>query len=270
MDERVLERIVARSLSTIKQSGMIALSIGGVFTATLFWVILRALFGKIEGVLHFPLLCMAASVTIVPLALIALPIASRYVHHRSNTTPPPLVEFFQHHWKSLLIIFGGALATVIIELALTVVVALWCGFESLPVVGTALYIISSWVPTLIILLMATTLTISSLLLVSLSAALAQTAFIEHKTIWFDMTRRLRQGWVCRVKLILLGTLPSALLFAVATSWTMKGAPQNVEFCASLFRVAAFSVVGAPLFIFFVHMAVESDRYVQYLISRRGK
>ena len=267
MEERIFERIVTRSTAAISQSGLVLLSSTGVFIATLFWIILRAIFFQVGGVMRLPLVCICAAFCLLPLSLLVLPIASRYLRSRTGKEPLTMQEFFRQHWKHIAALFLLAMGAVIGEVALGIVAGLWCGFESIPVVGTALYILSSWVPTFLVFFMAAGVLSAGAALASLGAALAQNPAIEQKAFWTELFSHLRCHWLARLKLLVIGLIPLILLYGVAISWTMKGMPKSIEFCASFFRVSVFSLVGGPLFMFFVHMSVEADRYVQWLTSK---
>lgn len=270
MEERIFERTIERSWSAIPGSGLMLLSSTGVFMATLFWIVLRAIFGQVEGVMRLPLFCICAAICLLPISLVLLPIASRYVRHRAGEEPLALQEFFRLHWKHAAALFLLATGVVVGEVALGILAGLWCGFESIPVVGTALYILSSWVPTILVFFMAVGVLLAGAALMSLGAALAQNPAIEQKAFWVELFSHLRCHWFARLKLLIVGFIPLIVLYAVAISWTMKGVPRSVEFCASFFRVGIFSLAGGPLFMFFVHMAVEADRYVQWLTAHKHR
>jgi hypothetical protein len=270
MDERIFERTIERSARATPRSGMILFSSAGIFGSTLFWIILRAIFAQIGGVMRLPLLCICGSVSLLPLSLLVLPIASRYLRSRRDEPPLSMQAFFRQHWKHVTALFLLAIGVIIGEVALGVLAGLWCGFESIPVVGTALYILSSWVPTLLVFFMIAGVLASGTALASLGAAIAQNPYIEQKSFWIELRAHIRSHWLARTKLLMIGLIPLVVLYCIAISWTMKGVPQNVEFCASFFRVGVFSLAGGPLFMFFVHMSVEADRYVQWLTSRKNR
>ena len=270
MDEQIFERTIQRSTTAVPHSGLILFSAAGVFIATLFWTVLRAIFGQIGGVMHIPLLSICAAISLLPFSLIILPIASRYLRTRVGNEPLSMQALFHQHWKHLVALFLLSIGVVVAEVGLGILVGLWCGLESIPVVGTALYILSSWMPTLIMFFMVVGVFLEGALLLSLGASLAQNPSIEQKSFWLELVAHMRSHWFARLKLLLIGLIPLAVLYCVAISWTMKGAPRSVEFCASFFRVGVFSLVGGPLFMFFVHMAVEADRYVQWLTSRKQR
>jgi hypothetical protein len=270
MDERIFENTIERSSAAIPHSGLILLSSFGVFMTALFWIVLRAIFVQVGGVMRLPLLCVSAAVCLLPLSLLVLPVASRYLRSRAGKEPLSTQEFFQQHWKHVAALFLLAMSIIVGEVALGVLSGLWCGFESIPVVGTALYILSSWVPTLLVFFMAVGVLIATAGIASLGAALAQNPPIEQKSFWVELLSHMRCHWLARLKLLLIGLIPLIALYFIAISWTMKGVPRNVEFCASFFRVGVFSLAGGPLFMFFVHMSVEADRYVQWLTSRKSR
>lgn len=270
MDEKIFERTIQRSAIAVPHSGLILFSSAGVFITTLFWTVLRAIFGQIGGVMHIPLLSICAAISLLPLSLIILPIASRYLRARIGEEPLSMQNLFHQHWKHLVALFLLSIGVVVAEVGLGILVGLWCGLESIPVIGTALYILSSWMPTLIIFFMVVGVLLAGAALMSLGAALAQNPSIEQKSFWIELVAHVRNHWLARLKLLLIGLIPLIVLYCIAISWTMKGAPRSVEFCASFFRVGVFSLVGGPLFMFFVHMAVEADRYVQWLTSRKQR
>jgi hypothetical protein len=270
MEERIFERTIERSATAIPHSGLVLFSSAGVFVATLVWTVLRAAVGQIGGVMHLPIVSICAAISLLPLSLLILPIASRFLHARTGEEIFSLQKFFHQHWKHLVALFFLAMGVAVGEVALGILVALWCGLESIPVVGTTLYIFSSWMPTLIIFFMVIGVLLAGAVLASLGAALAQNPSIEQKSFWIEICAHLRHHWLARLKLLLLGVLPLTALYCVAIAWTMKGVPRSVELCASFFRVGVFSLVGGPLFMFFVHMSVEADRYVQWLTSHKHR
>jgi hypothetical protein len=220
--------------------------------------------------MHLPLMCISAAISLLPLSVLILPIASRYLQSRTGAEPFSVQEILQQRWKHVAALFALTIGLVVCEVALGILVGLWCGFESIPVVGTALYILTSWVPTLIMFFMLAGLILAGAALASTGAAVAQHPAIEQKSFWVELSAHLTNHWLSRIKLLLLGLIPLIVLYCVAIAWSMKGVPQSVEFCASFFRVGVFSLVGGPLFMFFVHMSVEADRYVQWLTSRKQR
>ena len=267
MEERIFERTIERSMTAVSQSGLVLISSTGVFIAMLFWIVLRSIFCQFVGVMRLPLACVCTSICFLPLSLLVLPIASRYLRSRMGKEPLKLQEFFHQHWKHIAALFLLAIGALVGEVALGVLVGLWYGFGSIPVVGTAFYILSSWVPAFLVSFMAVGVLSSGAALASLGAALAQNPAIEQKSFWSELFSHLRCHWLARLKLLAIGLVPLILLYGIAASWTMKGMPRSVEFCASFFRVGVFSLAGGPLFMFFVHMSVEADRYVQWLTSK---
>jgi hypothetical protein len=270
MDERIFERTIQRSAEAVRDSGLVLFSSASVFVATLFWTVLRAIFGQIGGIMHVPLLSICATISLLPLSLAIVPIASRYLRARTGEEPLSMQDLLHQHWKHLVALLLLNIGAIVAEVGLGIIVGLWCGLESIPVIGTAIYILSSWMPTLLIFFMVTGLFFSGATLVSLGATLAQNPPIEQKSFWAGLLLHARNHWLARLRLLFVGLIPLIVLFCVAISWTMKGVPRSVEFCASFFRVGVFSLVGGPLLMFFVHMAVEADRYVQWLTSRKQR
>ena len=268
MDERVLERMIARSGSAMKGSSALVLASGGVFLASIFWIVLRLLLGGIGGVFRAPLFFLTSSFSLLPLALVIVPIASWCLSARSGTATLPLNEVVYHRWKQAVGFFLYALFIAVVELLLGIAVALWCGLEAIPLFGAAVYLFFSWVPAIITLIMGILLVLHVFVLVAAAASLAQSPSIDQKQMWAELPGILRQEWSLRVKCVFVGALPSIILYFASSTWIMKGLPQTLEFCSSIFRMAAFSAIEAPLFLFLIHMAVEADRYIHWLSSRR--
>lgn len=268
MDERVLERMITRAKRSITDSSTLPLAAGSIFLSAIFWIILRMLLGGIGGVFHLPLLIIAASFTLLPLSLVFVPLALSSLGARSGHEMLPFTETIKQQWKSSVALFLYAFAIAIVQLLLGVIVAVWCGIEAVPVLGTVVYLFFSWVPTVLTLLMGIAFVIHIILLLTLAPYLAENPSIELRKVASELRSILTREWLLRIKLLCIGIIPSAIFYSVCAVWTMKGLPQSIEFCASIFRVAAFSIIEAPLFMFLVHMAVEADRYTQWLSSRR--
>ena len=268
MDERVLERMVARSVRTMKSSSALALAASSVLLTAIFWITLQAVFGGICGVFRLPMFFLTASCAILPIALVIVPLASWCLSIRSGHEALPLHEAIRQRWKHSVALFLYAFCVAVGELLMGVFVAVWCGIEAIPVFGGAVYLFLSWVPTVITLLMGCILFLHVIVLFVVGTILAQTPTLERKGLLSEIFVLLCREWVIRGKLLFVGVVPSAILYGATTIWTMKGLPQGIEFSASIFRAAAFSVLEAPLFLFLIHMAVEADRYIQWLFSRR--
>ena len=224
--------------------------------------------GGIGGVFRIPLFFLTISFSSLPLSFFIVPLASWSLRARSGHTPLPLNEAIHQQWKHIIALFLFTLSCAVVELILGIAIALWCGLESIPVFGAALYLFFSWIPTVLTLLMGSWFFVYVMLLFPIGVALAQAESIENAGFWLELPRSLKIEWVIRLKLFFLGIIPSVIFYAASTTWTMKGLPQSVEFCASIFRMMAFSGIEAPLFLFLIHMTVEADRYVLWLSSRR--
>jgi len=268
MDERVIERMVARSGQTMKNSSALALAGGSIFVTAIFWAVLRVLLGSVGGVFRLPLFFLTASFAILPTVLVFVPLAVWSLTIRSGHEGISLHEVIRERWKHSVALFLYALCVAVVELLFGVAVAVWCGIEALPVLGSAVYVFFSWIPTVITLVMGIVLFLHSIILFVAATTLAQTPRLEQKGLLSEISMVLGHEWVLRLKFLILGVIPSLILYSATTMWTMKGLPQGVEFCASIFRAAAFSALEAPLFLFLIHMAVEADRYIQWLSSRR--
>ena len=268
MDERVLERMVARSVRTIKSPPALMLSGSIMFVSTLFWIVLHLLLGRVGGVFHMPIIFVISSFAILPIALVITSLAAWCLSVRSGHEALPLHEVMQQRWKHSLALFLYALGFAVGEVLLAVIVAIWCGIEAIPLFGSAVYIFFSWVPTLIIILMGALFCLHVLLLFVAATILAQAPILEQRGLVSDMLAYIRKEWFLRLKFLFVGFFPSVIYYSAITIWTMRGLPQGIEFCASIFRGIAFSAIEAPLFLFLIHMAVEADRYVQWLSSRR--
>ncbi len=267
MDERVLERMVARSGRTVQSSGAIALCASGVFLTAIFWIVLRVVLGGIGGVFHLPMVFLTASFALLPAVAVIPPIASWSLSARSGHESLPLHEAVHQRWKQSVALFLYALCVAVVELLLGVAVAVWCGIEAIPVFGGAVYLFFSWVPSIITLVMGIILFLHILVLFSVGTILAVTA-VEQKGLFSEILVLLRREWVLRVKLLFIGSIPSVILYGATTIWTMKGLPTGIEFSASIFRAAAYSIFEAPLLLFWIHIAVEADRYIQWVSIRR--
>ena len=268
MDERLLERLIGRSSNAIRHPCALGLAFAGLVLSALAWVILRTMLSGIGGLFRVPALLLTASFSVLPLAVVIVPIATWYLQTRAGHTHIPLDETLRHRWRHAVALFLCGLGCATFELVLGIAVAIWCGLEAVPVFGPTLYLFFSWIPTVITLLMGLFLALSWIVLLYVGTALAQTPTAEDKEFWRQLPTTLPIEWLIRLKLVLLGALPSIIWFWASTTWTMKGLPVSVEFCASLFRLLIFSAIEAPLFLFLIHMTVEADRYASWLSSRR--
>jgi hypothetical protein len=268
MDERVLERMVSRSGTALRNGQALAFSFGGVLFTAIIWIVLRATLGGITGVFHLPILFVSICLASLPLACIIVPLSSWCMSVRSGHPSLPFHAILRQRWRESVALLLFALCCSVLELLLGVAAALWCGIEAIPVFGTGVYLLFSWIPAIITLLMGVTLACYAITLFSIGTILSRASYIETTEFWAGLPKILAEEWAIRIKLFVVSAIPSIILYFATTTWTMKGLPQSAEFCASLFRVIVFSGLEAPLFMFLIHMAVETDRYIQWLSSRR--
>lgn len=268
MDERVFERMIARSGRTMRHSGALALAASTVFVSATFWIILRVVLGGFGGVFRLPMVFLTAAFSLLPLSLVIVPLAAWCLGLRSGHEMVSLNDAIYQRWKQAAALFLFALAVAFVELLLGVFIAVWCGVEAIPIFGSAVYLFFSWLPTVLTLLMGIILVLHVFVLLAAGTMLAQIPSIEQKGLVAEIMGHLAEEWLLRFKILAIGMLPIVVLYGAATTWTMRGLPQGIEFAASIFRAAAFSVFAAPLFLLVIHMAVEADRYVQWLSSRR--
>ncbi len=268
MDERVFERMVARSGRTMRSSAALAFAASSLFVSAIFWLILRVFLGGFTGVFRLPMLFLTAAFALLPVVLAMVPLAVWCLSMRFGHELMPFHEILQQRWKHSVALFFYALSVAIVELLLGVLIAVWCGIEAIPVFGSAVYLFFSWVPGILTLLMGGILALHILILLTVAAILAQTPAIERKGLFSEICGLLVRDWALRLKLLILGMMPTIIFYLATPTWTMKGLPQGIEFAASIFRAAAFSVFEAPLLLFMIHIAVEADRYIQWLSARR--
>jgi hypothetical protein len=252
----------------MKSSSAWVMAACSIFLTAIFWIVLRVLLGGLGSVFRIPMMIMTASFAMLPLAAVIIPLAAWSLSVRSGHESMPLHQIVLQKWKHATALFLYALGIAICELLLGVVVAVWCGIEAIPVFGGAIYLFFSWVPTIVTLFMGILLFLHCVILLSVGAMLAQVPSIEQQGLFSEIKTALCRDWVIRFKLLFLGTIPTIIFYSATTIWTMKGLPRGIEFCSSIFRSAAFSALEAPLFLFLIHMAVEADRYIQWLSTRR--
>jgi hypothetical protein len=268
MDERLLERLITRSCTSVWHPGAFVLSFSSLVFSALIWATLRTLIAGIEGILRAPLFFLTASISLLPIALVIVPLATWYLGSRSGQTPFPFDETVRRRWKHSIALLLCAVGCVAVELVFGLCIAIWCGLEAIPLIGLPLYLVFSWIPTVLTLLMGLWFALACIIVLFIGASLAQTPSAETVEFWTQMPHALPIEWLIRFKLMLIGIIPSAIWYVACISWTMVGLPSSVEFCASLLRMLVFAAIEAPLFLFLIHMTVEADRYVTWLSSRR--
>ena len=94
MDERVLERMVSRSVRTIQNFRALALAAIAVFAASIFWVTLHVLLGGIGGIFRLPMVFLIASFSILPAVLSIIPLASWCLSARFGHEALPFRRLF--------------------------------------------------------------------------------------------------------------------------------------------------------------------------------
>ena len=84
MDERVLERMVTRSYTTVRNLRALALSATGIFIAALIWVSFQPLFRPITAELHIALLFLTLSVGSIFWAPLISPLVHSSLSQRAD------------------------------------------------------------------------------------------------------------------------------------------------------------------------------------------
>jgi len=269
MDERVLERMVTRSFTTVRDLRALALSGLPIFIAALIWLFFQPLFRPVESELHISLIFLTLSVGSIFWAPAVSALVALTLSRRSGEEEPTLLSFFRSNYKQMGFLASQSIVVSLAQLVIVLFIGLWRGIEAIPIAGTALFVLFSWIPAF--------LSGCSLLLFALHILVLFTARIsldESQEMlnltkpWAYWPREIFSDWILRLKLVLLGLSPATLFCIAAFLWPTPVFWGALSIPTFIFKGLAFSVVVAPLFLFAVHMAVESDRYTQWLSTRR--
>lgn len=261
MDEQALERMISRSFVSIRQKETILLTTGVLFVSSLFWLCCRAVLGHFVNSLYTPFLLLSFAVALVPIAPLISPLALFILSYRKQDTPLSITEVCFSTWKPSLALFIQGMMLLALEIVLATISVLWSFFEVVPVLGQIIHLFSSWIPPLITFFMLMAVIFHVIFACFLGTVLVVHPVHTYKTNWNDIVRSFSNNWLIRLKLYFVGALPVLFLLTFFTGWDFITQVSYTEFCASVFRLIAFSFLYAPFFIFLVHMIVEAERYI---------
>lgn len=168
------------------------------------------------------------------------------------------------HLGSFLLLCGGAL---LLQLLLALVSSLWIRLESLPILGSLIYLVTSWAPTFLLGLMFLSLLTQVAVLPTVGVIAARSG-TGHDEVVSNLLDAWHWGLLIRLRLTLFGLLPLGLL--VFSTWLFGGQSHtfSLELAALIVRTIVFAAFAAPCFLFFVHMVVESDRYILWRLAQK--
>ncbi len=269
MDERVLERMVTRSYTTVRNIKALALSSVGIFVAVLIWLSLQPLFRPVESELHIAILFLTLSIGSIVWAPMISTLVSLSLSRRSGEEEPSILALFRSQYKQMGLLASQSLVISLLQLVIVLFIGLWKGIEAIPVIGTVLFVLFSWLPAILSGVSLILFVFHLLSLFTARISLAEGSVNPDLTKpWTHWPKEIFSDWAIRLKVVLLGLAPLLVFCIAAILWPI---PMFEEVLASLtliFRAASFSILASPLFLFAIHMAVESDRYTQWLSTRR--
>lgn len=261
MDEQALERMVTRSFVSIRQKETLLLTTAVLFVASLFWLCCRAVLGHFVNSLYTPFLILSFSVALLPIAPLISPLSLFVLSYRKQESSLSIIEACRATWKPSLALFIQGMILLALEIVLATISVLWSFFEVVPVLGQIIHLFSSWIPPVITFLMLIALLFHGVLACFLGAVLVVHPVHAMRANWDDLARAFSQNWLLRLKLYFVGVLPLLFLLTFFTGWDFISQISYTEFCSSVFRLIAFSILYAPFFIFLIHMVVEAERYI---------
>jgi hypothetical protein len=269
MDERVLERMVKRSYTTVRNIKALALSSVGIFVAVLIWLSLQPLFRPVESELHIALLFLTLSIGSIIWAPMISILVMISLSRRSGEEEPSIFSLFRSQYKQMGFLASQSVLISLIQFVIVLFIGLWRGIEAIPIVGTALFVLLSWIPAL---LSGAALVLFILHLLTLFTArislIESSEELNLTKPWAHWPKESLSDWIIHLKLVLLGLGPMLLFCVAAALWPMPIFGGVLAAPTIIFRAAAFSILLSPLFLFAIHMAIESDRYTKWLSTRR--
>jgi len=269
MDERVLERMVTRSYNTVRNIKALAISSVGIFVAVLIWISLQPLFRPVESELHIALLSLALSIGSIVWAPMVSTLVTLALSRRSGEEEPSILSLFRSQYKQMGFLASQSVVVSLVEFVIVLFIGLWRGIEAIPLIGTALFVILSWIPALLSGVSVILFAVHLITLFTASISLIENPEKLNLTKpWMNWPKESLSDWVIRLKVVFLGLGPMVAFCIVAALWPMPMFEGVLVAPTLIFRAAAFSVLLSPLFLFAIHMAVESDRYTKWLSTRR--
>lgn len=269
MDEQTLERMVVRSLGSVRRRETILLSAAALFLSGLLWLSSRALLGQVGTVFYLPFLVLSFSLALLPLAPLISPLSLLVLSYRKQEAPISILEAGSLTWKPSLALFVQGCIFLVLEVVLATFLLVWSFFETVPVLGQVVYIFSSWVPMLVSFVMVITLFLHILLACFLGTTLVVHPVHAKGASWSGLLQAFATQWLLRLKIYFWAFLPILFLLVFLIGWGALGYVSYAEFCASVFRVGVFSFVFAPFFVFLVHMVVEAERYIIWRLRNKS-
>lgn len=263
MDEKILEKMITRSFVSIENKRLLVLSAVSLFIAGIFWLCSRAAVGHITGPLHTPLLILSFSLTLFPLAPFICPLALFIMAAKKKEKSLTLSEASNVCWKPSLVLLLQGVALVVAEIVLAIISILWSFLDAVPIFGAIVHLFSSWIPSCIsfvmLILVLGFCMVSPFIGVSFIVSPLLTQGKGLKELLFSFS----SNWLLRTKLYFLGYIPLLFFITFFTGWDFTAHVSYAEFCATVFRLAVFSIIASPCFLFLVHMAVETERYCMW-------
>ena len=263
MDDKTLEKMIIRSARSISSPSMIILAALALCCSSIIFAIMHKSMLSIVGSFHLSLFFVSATLAFLPLSIVIPIISCRYFRVRMDGEEQPLFDISMQKLRLIVLSCLYAAGVCAIQIGFVVFSAIWCGFESVPILGKIVYFFFSWVPAIITLVMGVFFLLSIFLLFSANARLSQDIEIEGSLDFFkNMAIKIcTQRWIRRVKIMLCGCIPLGIFYIFSRSWGVQDLPITVEIGAFFVRTVVFSVLASPLFLFAVHMSVEADRFV---------
>jgi hypothetical protein len=268
MDEKVLEKIITRSFIPVIDRKLRLVSAISLFIAGIFWLCCRAAVGHVVGALHMPLLIFSFAVALFPIVPFISPIALLIVSLRKKDPSISIHDAFRACWKPSTALLLQGVLLVAIELALVIVSIVWNVLDGVPVFGSLVHLFSSWIPSCLSFIMLCLLLGFCLISPFIGTSFVVSPERTKGTGWKEILPSFSSNWLLRLKMCLLGYIPIFFVFTFFTGWDFASQISSTEFCASIFRLAVFSIIFAPFFLFLVHMAVEAERYCIWLSQKR--
>jgi hypothetical protein len=268
MLDQVFEKMFSRSFFSMITPSALLYAGGAVLSSALLLICLHALVRTFGGILNYPLLFAISTVSTFPLAVAMAPLTTICVYSRSQREISSS-DAFKISWKPMVFLGTLSFAASLIQAVLCFLIILWKALSLVPVVGPMVYLVSSWIPALLCSLMIVTMVIyvGGLFFMGAMAARGDLAADSLK----DVASSMSSYWLTRLRLCVVALFPLAAIVALSViRWRIPHYASYLEFAASLFRVVAFSAVAAPAVVFFSHMAVEAEKYIQWLLTHRTK
>lgn len=250
MEERVVERIVGRFPRFMAAPIAFGVAAGGVFLASLVWMVVKAFCGQVF---------ISASFALLPalFCFYVLVHVFKSIRNGVDCSLRDLVTGRYAHFCSFSLLCAGG---VVVQTLLGIAAALWLSFEHIPILGPLIYLLSSWVPTLFMGLVMV-LFLAQVFFLPSFCVLAAKSGAGREELISNLLEAFRWGFLIRLKLTFFGLIPLGLLLLWTWFQGLGGAFVPLELAATLIRVFVFSIFAAPCFLFLVHMVVEADRFI---------